>query len=250
MLHRIFLFFYQICVIVIFLFLIAAWGIGCYVSSFFPDGENRAHRYLIYWAKISLRLARARLSVVGLERLDPGKTYVFMPNHTSFLDIPLVFACIPHHFRIIVKKEIFTIPFLGLAVRSSGQIPLDRENPRKGLRSIKHAAELIKRGVSIVVFPEGTRSRDGKVHEFKSTLFVLPIRTRTPVVPVLIEGTFEALRPGKVLFNACPMKLTFLDPVAADFRSDRDRALYAEKVRQALIGFEEDPVPKARAASV
>jgi 1-acyl-sn-glycerol-3-phosphate acyltransferase len=89
--------------------------------------------------------------------------------------------------------------------------------------------------MSIVVFPEGTRSPDGKIHEFKTTLFVLPIRTRTPVVPVLIEGTFEALRSGSVLVKHYPVRVTFLDPVSADCFSDKDRALYAEKVRRRLI---------------
>jgi 1-acyl-sn-glycerol-3-phosphate acyltransferase len=240
--------FYQLSLIFFFFLLTAAWGIGCYVNSFFPGGEDRAHRYLSYWAKVCLRLGRVKITVAGLERLDLDKTYVFMPNHASFLDILLVFACIPHNFRIIVKEEVFSIPFLGLAVRSSGQIPLDRENPRKGLRSIKRAADLLRNGVSIVVFPEGTRSPDGSVHEFKTTLFVLPIRTQTPVVPVLIEGAYEALGRGSVLLNRCPMKLTFLDPVPADSLSDKDRAFYADKVRQILVGPAQEPIPEARQA--
>src|SRR5262249_10058988 len=240
--------FYQLSLIVLFFLLTAAWGIICYVSSFFRGSEDRAHGYLSHWAKVCLRLARVQITVAGLERLNPRKTYVFMPNHASFLDILLVFACIPYNFRIIVKEEVFSIPFLGLAVRSSGQIPLNRENPRKGLRSIKSAADLLSKGISIVVFPEGTRSRDGNVHEFKATLFVLPIRTQTPVVPVLIEGSYQALRRGRVLLNRCPMKLTFLEPVPADSLSDKDRASYAEKVRRILIGPAEEPMPEPRQA--
>jgi len=240
--------FYQLSLIVLFFVLTAAWGIVCYVSSFFRGGEDRAHGYLIHWAKVCLRLGRVKITVVGLERLDLKKTYVFMPNHASFLDILLVFACVPHKFRMIVKEEVFSIPFLGLAVRSSGQIPLNRDNPRKGLRSIKSAADLLRKGISIVVFPEGTRTPDGSVREFKTTLFVLPIRTQTPVVPVLIEGSYQALRRGRVLLNRCPMKLTFLDPVPADSLSDKDRALYADKVRQTLIGPAQEPIPEARQA--
>jgi 1-acyl-sn-glycerol-3-phosphate acyltransferase len=234
-LERSFAFLDQLFLMVLFLLLGVSWGIGCYFASLFPGGEDRAHRYLIRWAKISIHLARLEVTVAGLERLDLARAYVFMPNHTSFLDILLVLAFIPHNFRFLVKEEFFSIPFLGLTVRSSGQIPLDRKNPRKGLRSIKQGADLLKKGVSIVVFPEGTRSRDGEVGEFKTTLFVLPIRTHIPVVPVLIEGTFQALPRGSVFLKRCPIKITFLDPLSPGLLVDKDRALYAEKVRQSLI---------------
>jgi 1-acyl-sn-glycerol-3-phosphate acyltransferase len=234
-LKRVLVFLDQLLLIVLFLILGASWGIGCYFASLFPGGEDRAHRYLRGWARISIVLARLQITVTGLEHLDMGRTYVFMPNHTSFLDILLILASIPHNFRFLVKEEFFSIPLLGLTVRSSGQIPLDRKNPRKGLRGIRQGADLLKKGVSIVVFPEGTRSRDGKVGEFKTTLFVLPIRTGTPVVPVLIEGTFEALPRESVLLKRRPIRITFLDPLLPDLLSDKDRALYAEKVRQRLI---------------
>jgi 1-acyl-sn-glycerol-3-phosphate acyltransferase len=240
---------YQLCLIVLFVLLGVSWGIGCYFASLFSNGEDRAQRYLTHWARISLRLARLEITVVGQERLDLSRPYVFMPNHSSFLDVLLVFAFIPHNFRSIVKAEFFSIPLLGLTVKSSGQIPLDRNSPRKGLRSIKQAAELLKRGVSIVVFPEGTRSPDGKIHEFKTTLFVLPIRARTPVVPVLIEGTFEALRSGSILLKPYPVKVTFLDPVSPDGFSDKDRGLYAEKVRRHLIKSGQNPMGVGKTTS-
>jgi len=249
MLLRFIFFPYQLCLIILFVLLGVSWGIACYIASLFPNGEDRARRYLIDWARISLKLARLEITVAGLERLDLNRPYVFMPNHSSFLDVLLVFAFIPHNFRSIVKEEFFSIPLMGLTVKSSGQIPLDRKNPRKGLRSIKLAAELLKRGVSIVAFPEGTRSADGGIHEFKTTLFVLPIRTRIPVVPVLIEGTFQALRSGSVLLRHHPVKVTFLDPVSPDCFSDKDRALYAEEVRRRLIESSENPITAEKTVS-
>jgi 1-acyl-sn-glycerol-3-phosphate acyltransferase len=196
---------------------------------------------MVYFAKMSLRLARLQASVAGLERLDLNKTYVFMPTHSSFLDILLIFASVPHDFRFIVKEEFFSIPLLGLTVKSSGQIPLNRKHPRKGLQSLKRAADRLRHGVSVVVFPEGTRSRDGKIHEFKTTLFVLPIRAHAPVVPVLIEGAFESLPRGSLLLKRYPMKVTFLEPVPPDTFSDKDRTLYAETVRQRLISAHQEP---------
>lgn len=250
MIQRSLFFLYQLSLIIVFFFLSFAWAIVCYVAHLFPGGEDRAHRYLIRWAKVSIKLARLEVTITGLERLDLSQTYVFMPNHASFLDILLVFAFIPHNFRTIVKKELFSIPLLGLTVKSSGQIPLDRKHPRKGLQAIKRATDLLRKGVSIVVFPEGTRSRDGKVHEFKTTLFVLPIRAKVSVVPVLIEGTFQALRRGSMLFKRTPTRVTFLDPISADSFSDKDRASYAEKVRQSLIesGAEELVAAKMKIA--
>jgi 1-acyl-sn-glycerol-3-phosphate acyltransferase len=157
-----------------------------------------------------------------------------MPNHASFLDTLLAFAYIPYNFRNIIKEEVFSIPVLGLALRRSGQISLDRENPWKALKSLRQAADLLKGGVSIVVFPEGTRTPNGEIQEFKTALFILPIRSRIPVVPVLIEGTFQALKRGSILVNPVPLKLTFYDPIPADSFGIRDRGIYAEKVRQVL----------------
>ena len=235
MIQGLFFFLYRILLIPVFFLLSCAWAIVCYATHLFPGGEARAQRYLIGWARFSIRLARLDVTVTGLERLDLHQTYVFMPNHASFLDVLLVFAFVPHSFRSIVKKEFFSIPLLGLMVKSSGQIPLDRKHPRKGLQAIEKAAHLLRNGVSIVVFPEGTRSRDGKVHEFKTTLFILPIRAKVAVVPVLIEGTFEALRRGSVLLKRTPTKVTFLDPMPTDSLSDKDRSSYAEKVRRSLM---------------
>jgi 1-acyl-sn-glycerol-3-phosphate acyltransferase len=159
-----------------------------------------------------------------------------MLNHSSFLDILLAFAYIPYNFRIITKEEIFWVPLMGWALKKSGQIPMNRTNPRKGLESLRQASELLKKGISIVVFPEGTRSRDGEIREFKATLFILPIRTKVSVVPVLVEGTFEALRRGSILVNPVPLRLTFHNPIAAvSFNGDRERWIFAKKVQEVLV---------------
>jgi 1-acyl-sn-glycerol-3-phosphate acyltransferase len=124
---------------------------------------------------------------------------------------------------------------VGWALRRSGHIPISRENPRKGLKSLNRAEDLLREGVSIVVFPEGTRTPNGELQEFKSMLFVLPIRSRTPVVPVLFEGTFQALKRGSILLNPVPLRMTFYDPVPPVSLDDRDRSVYAENIRQSLL---------------
>ena len=103
-------------------------------------------------------LAGLRVHIEGQDRLNPKNTYIFMPNHASFLDTLLAFAYIPCDFRDIIKEEVFSIPLLGLVLRRSGQIPTDRNNPWKALKSLREAADLLKEGVSVLVFPEGTRT--------------------------------------------------------------------------------------------
>ncbi len=212
------------------------WGLASSLASLFDASGNKVHRCLTFWAKTNLTLAGLRIEIRGLERLDPAETYIFMLNHSSFLDILLAFAYIPYNFRIITKEEIFWVPLMGWALKKSGQIPMNRTNPRKGLESLRQASELLKKGISIVVFPEGTRSRDGEIREFKATLFILPIRTKVSVVPVLVEGTFEALRRGSILVNPVPLRLTFHNPIAAvSFNGDRERWIFAKKVQEVLV---------------
>ena len=245
MLRRLLFFPYQLFVIIFFFLLMVFWGVGSCLASLFDASRNRAHRCLTYWAKTNLALAGLRVEIRGLERLHPEQTYIFMPNHASFLDIILAFACIPFNFRIIAKKGIFWIPIMGWALERSGQIPMDRANPRKGLGSLRRASHLLQKGISIVVFPEGTRTLDGKIKDFKPTLFILPIRSGIPVVPVRIEGTFDALRRGSIFLNPVPLKITFYDPVPAGSFKDHDRWRYAKKVREALSS---PPDPTLRAS--
>jgi 1-acyl-sn-glycerol-3-phosphate acyltransferase len=231
MLRKALLFPYQLFVILFFFPLTYFWGIVSYIASFFDANGNLAHRCIRQWARTSLALAG---HIEGQERINPKNTYIFMPNHASFLDTLLALAHIPCDFRNIIKEEVFSIPLLGLVLRRSGEIPLDRKNAWKALRSLRRSADLLKEGISIVVFPEGTRSPNGEIQEFKTALFILPIRSRIPVVPVLIEGTFQALKQASILLNPVPLKMTFCDPIPADSFEVRDRDSYAENVRQVL----------------
>jgi len=224
---------YQIVVLVLFSLVTFFTEVICFLTVAWDRSGGTAHNLLRYWARGCLILARLEVRVCGLERLDPRQAYVFMPNHGSFLDILLALAYIPHNFRFIILWKLFFNPFLRLALRSSGQIPIDQNSPRQSLRALRHALGLLKRHVSIVIFPEGTRSRTGDLQAFKTMFFVLPTRAGVPVVPVLIEGAFTALRRGRVLIRPVGLRLTFLEPVV-DPSQDLDRSVYAARVRDAL----------------
>ncbi|MBI2361334.1 MAG: 1-acyl-sn-glycerol-3-phosphate acyltransferase, partial [Deltaproteobacteria bacterium] len=157
-LRRLLLLPYQVFAALLFLMLLLLSVPASFVAGLRDPRGDRAHRCLTYWARANLVLAGLRVKVEGLDRLDPKAAYVFMPNHASFLDILLTLAYVPYNFRMITKEEMFVIPLVGWLLRRSGQIPLNRKSPRKGLRSLELAGRLIAEGISVVVFPEGTRT--------------------------------------------------------------------------------------------
>jgi len=230
---RAWLFPYQLVVLVLFTLITLVTELICLVTVVWDRRGDTAHRFLKSWARLCLILTRLDIRVSGLERVDPTRTYVFMPNHGSFLDILLALAYIPNNFRFMILSRLFFNPFLSLALRSSGQLPIDQNSPRQSVRALRCAMDLLERGISIVVFPEGTRSRTDELQRFKTMLFVLPTRAGVPVVPVLINGAFEALRRGSVRIRPVRLRLTFLEPVV-DEAQDLDRSVYAERVRDAL----------------
>ncbi len=150
--------------------------------------------------RLGLKILGIRLDVSGPERIDKKTSYVFMCNHLSAIDGPLLYVLIPQSIRVILKKEAFRIPVIGLAMRLVGFIPVDRKGLRGGKKSIERATRTIKeKGYSFLIFPEGTRSRDGKLQLFKRGGFFLALNSQVPVAPVSIQGTFE-LMPKKSFF--------------------------------------------------
>lgn len=150
--------------------------------------------------RLGQKILGIRLDVSGLERINKKTSYVFMCNHLSAIDGPLLYVLIPQSIRVILKKEAFRIPVIGLAMRLVGFIPVDRKGLRGGKKSIERAARTIKeKGYSFLIFPEGTRSRDGKLQLFKRGGFFLALNSQVPVAPVSIQGTFEIM-PKKSFF--------------------------------------------------
>ncbi len=134
-----------------------------------------------------------KLDVRGLRHIDPKKQYVIVGNHQSLLDILVVAATIPLNFKFLAKKELFHIPIMGWAMALAGYIPVDRSSHESGKRALLRITQYLKKGASVLLFPEGTRSLDGKIHAFKTGAFKLSRETGCPILPVVIEGTGQAL---------------------------------------------------------
>src|SRR5271165_5691691 len=166
------------------------------------------HVMPLYWmanrmALLGVRLAGVKVEIRGREHLQPGQNYIFMSNHVSNLDPPILIPIIPGRCSVLVKKELFRIPILGAGMKVADLVPVDRSNREAAIESENAAIRVMQQGLHMVVFPEGTRSDDGRLLPFKKGPFHLAMESGVPVVPVTLLGTFEswprkrfALRPG------------------------------------------------------
>jgi len=165
------------------------------------------------WAKIILAASGVKVKVEGLHNIEKDKPYIFAANHSSQFDIFSLQGCVDFDFRWLAKKELFQIPLFGRAMQLAGYISIDRSHGREALKSLKEAAERIAAGTSVILFPEGTRSLDGKLHDFKSGGMVLAIKSGVPLVPVGISGTYEILPKGRLLAKSGHVIIRIGNPV-------------------------------------
>jgi 1-acyl-sn-glycerol-3-phosphate acyltransferase len=174
-----------------------------------------------------VKLAGIGIDVRGLERLDPTKSYVFMSNHVSNLDPPVLVPSIPGRCSVLVKKEVFRIPVFGTAMRIADLVPVDRHNREAAIESVRAAAEVMRRGLHMVIFVEGTRSADGRLLPFKKGPFHLAMEVGTPVVPVTILGTAECWPKGTFTLRKGTATLVFHPPIEPANFADRDELMSA-----------------------
>ena len=166
------------------------------VASSIADARGRMqHACARFWARLILWTSGIRLRVAGLANIKPDTPYVLCVNHQSHMDTPIVLAALPFQFRFTPKKQLFRYPFLGWHLRRSGHVPIDRENPHAAIKSLRDAADAIRRGTSVLVFPEGGTSRDGNINPFKRGAFMLAAESGAAVVPVTIRGSRAVLVP-------------------------------------------------------
>jgi len=217
---------YVILTIFLFLLLLVFW----------PFGIRDPILGIAKWAmNLGSKVLGLKIKVSGGERLDPKSSYIFMANHLSFLDGPLLFWLIPRSIRVILKKEVFRIPVIGMGMRYVGFIPVDRKRMRGGKRSIDRAVRLMKRrGYSFLIFPEGTRSRDGRIQAFKRGGFFLALESRAPIVPITIKGTYELMPRGRITTKRGLVSVGFHPPVPVDEYDQSNMSALMGRVKGAI----------------
>src|SRR5437588_2090217 len=179
-----------------------------------------------------VRLAGVSVRTLGMERLDPRGTYIFMSNHVSNLDPPILLPIIPGRTSVMAKKELFDYPLLGEDRRLGSLVPVDRGNRDAGIAAVRAAGEVIRQGINMTIFVEGKRSFDGKLLPFKKGPFYLAMECGVPVVPMTIVGTHEVMPKGRYAIKPGKVTVIFHDPVEPKDFVSRDHLL--EEVRAAI----------------
>ena len=189
-------------------------GAASIISSLFDRRAYFAHSCARVWSWLILKTTRVTVRVDGLERLTPGTTYIFVANHQSHYDTPVIFSSLPYQLRIIAKDSLARFPVLGWHLKRGGHLFVDRRNPDKtGILNRWRA--LVSEGLSLIIYAEGTRSADGKVARFKAGSFLLAIQAGLPVVPLAVIGTRAVMPKGRLRTEPGDVQLIVHDPIPA-----------------------------------
>jgi 1-acyl-sn-glycerol-3-phosphate acyltransferase len=215
------------------------WSASQIASLFDATGRKQAS-IASAWARALLRLSRVKVKVEGLEKIATDKNYIFVANHLSYMDTPVFLANIPVQFRFLAKRGLFQVPFLGWHLKRAGHIPVPRGDARAAVRMMNTAAQMVReRGISLLIFPEGGRSRDGSLGEFKEGGAYIAIQASVPLVPVALMGTREVLPFGSGHIQKGNVTMRIGDPIPTDQASPRDRVRLTTELRHQIQSLQE-----------
>ncbi|MBK8549873.1 MAG: 1-acyl-sn-glycerol-3-phosphate acyltransferase [Ignavibacteria bacterium] len=199
------------------------------VSPFDRKGKITHYLSKVFGGGILL-IAGVKVSVEGIEKLNAKDNYIFISNHLSYFDIPILMKAIPNNVRFIYKDSLTKIPILGWGMYLGKYIPINRDNVREAMKSLKKAAEKIVNGISVVIFPEGTRSMDGTPGDFKRGMFVLADEAKVPLVPTTIIGSNKIMPRGKFQIKSGSVKVVFQNLLI--IKKEKN---FLEEIRQKIL---------------
>lgn len=200
--------------------------------TFLTGNINLLYSMSMWGAFTGVRLTGVKVQVQGLDKLDPGRAYIFMSNHVSNIDPPIMAPLIPNRTSIMVKKELFKVPILGPVMRIGSLVPVDRGNREAGIAAVRAAAEVIDKKLNMLIYVEGHRSFDGKLLPFKKGPFYLAVQSGVPVVPVTVAGTHYVMPKGRFAIRRGVVNVIFHDPIGPDEFGNRDCLM--ERVRKVI----------------
>jgi len=213
--------------------IMSTWGIM--ISVVDKTGRKVHFCCAVPWSKIILRVCGIRVRVRGLENLDTEVPRIYMTNHQSFFDIFALLACLPVNFKFILKQELMKLPVFGPAMRKAGYIGIERGDPRKAIKSMNLAAERIKNGASVLIFPEGTRSPDGRLGQFKKGGFSLALKSGCDIVPMAISDSYRIAPKGSLRIKKGSFGLSIGKPISLAGYTKRKIPQLMDQVREAML---------------
>jgi 1-acyl-sn-glycerol-3-phosphate acyltransferase len=191
-----------------------AFGAASIPFGFFDKDGSILHAFARAWAKLVMKTILSPFQVMGMEEIDTSKPAVYAVNHASALDIPALYAFLPFQFRIVHKKELLSYPIVGWHLKRSGQVCVDQQNPARSIGHIKSALRTLKRGMPLVIFPEGGRTPDGHIQPFLAGAFFLAIKAQVDVVPIALRGMHELLPMNTYHIKPRPLEMRVGAPIS------------------------------------
>src|SRR5258708_5548570 len=210
-------------------------SVSMFVSLFDRTGRRQA-AIARAWSKVLLAVCGVRVRLQGCEKIAPEASYIFASSHASYMDTPVILANIPVQFRFLAKKGLFSVPFMGWHLTRAGHVPVYRDNPRAAVKTLGLAADAVqKRGISLLVFPEGGRTPTGELQEFKDGAAYIAIRAGVPIVPVALIGTRAVLPFGSGTPRSGTVEMRVGDPIPTAGLKLHDRARLTKEVRDRVV---------------
>ncbi len=211
------------------------YGIISLLYAPFDRTGERMLRLARTWARTLIWISGVKVQIEGLENLALGSNYVFISNHLSYTDTPVILASIPVQFRFLAKKGLFSIPLLGHHLKQAGHIAVPLDDPRGSIRTLQLAAEAVQqKKISLLIFPEGGRSEDSILQEFKDGAAYIAIRAGVPIVPIALIGTDRLLPFGGGLVMPGEVTLRILPPIPTLAMKPKDRTLLTEQLHELI----------------
>lgn len=207
------------------------------LASLVDRSGRTQHRVAQVWARLCVWMSGSRIMVRGAERLTRHPVAVYAANHTSYMDTPVVFASLPFQFRILAKKELWPIAFIGWYLNRSGQIPIDVANPHASLSSLSVGIKALRAGMPLFVFPEGGRTLTGELQPFLSGSAYLAIRAQVPLVPIALEGVYDLLPMHTHHFYPGELTLHVGEPIETKGMTVRQAEELTTRLRTAIAAM-------------
>jgi 1-acyl-sn-glycerol-3-phosphate acyltransferase len=220
------------------------FGLVSLVVSLFETTGRRQIALARVWARFLLWGSGVRVKASGLEKIAPDGSYIFVANHLSYMDTPVVLANIPVQFRFLAKSGLFRIPLLGTHLNRAGHIPVPRDDARAAVKTMNTAAQVMReRGISLLIFPEGGRSHTGELASFKEGAAYIAIRAGVQLVPIALKGTREVLPFGSGHVRSGCVTMRVGDPIPTDQMQLRDRGQITAELRDRIASMlDEQPI--------